>query len=397
MHKILYICSTDLSGESSSMGSVRHIIEVSENLHKLGYRIKLIAPHYSKYPHSTPIDIIYLPIVKIRFLRTIMYEILAPFFILVYIILWSPKLIYWRQSYLTFFPVFLARLLNQKILTEVNGLTIDEIESESLSRLKKKIIKKLERYNYKSSDHLICVAPKIKERIVNHYNIFNEKISVILNGVNSDRMPIINSRKAKKAIGINPEIKVIGFVGHFFPWDGIEYLIEAAPKIIEETKKVKFLIIGHGKWGDHLPELVSRRGLTDYFIFTGKIAWEKLYLYVNAFDVATAPYSNSINMESGRSSLKILEYFACNKPVVASHTVVIPEIVDIDDRCLGKTVKPEDSGELAQAILFFLKNKEKAKNIGNHARAYVLKERSWKVVARRTNNIIKNLITQPKK
>jgi glycosyltransferase involved in cell wall biosynthesis len=221
------------------------------------------------------------------------------------------------------------------------------------------------------------------------------KVSVILNGVNSDRMPVINSKEAKKAVGIDPYIKVIGFVGHFFPWDGIEHLIEAAPKIIQRQKNVRFLIIGHGMWGMHLPKLVSKMDLNDYFIFTGKVPWEKLYIYVNAFDVATAPYSKSINLESGRSSLKILEYFACNKPVVASNTVVIPEVVDIQERSLGMTVKPEDSDELARAILFFLGNGEKTINMGNRGRAYILRERSWEAVARKTNNLIATMITPP--
>jgi glycosyltransferase involved in cell wall biosynthesis len=247
---------------------------------------------------------------------------------LAYILFWKPEIVYWRQAYLTFFPVLLSRLLHKKIITEVNGLTIDEIKSEPISKLRKKILLCFEKYNYKNSSHLICVAPKIKEKIVKYYNLPGRKVSVILNGVNSDRMPVINSKEAKKAVGIDPYIKVIGFVGHFFPWDGIEHLIEAAPKIIQRQKNVRFLIIGHGMWGMHLPKLVSKMDLNDYFIFTGKVPWEKLYIYVNAFDVATAPYSKSINLESGRSSLKILEYFACNKPVVASNTVVIPEVVD---------------------------------------------------------------------
>lgn len=390
--KILYICSSDLSGESGSLGSVRHIFEVCENLCRMGNKIRLIAPRYARYSHSTPIEIIYVPMLKIRFLRTITYEALAPFFILSCILLWKPAVIYWRQSYLTFFPVFLSILSNKKIITEVNGLTIDEIKSETISRFRKNIVLHFEKYNYKNSSHLICVAPVIKERLLKYYKLSKRKISVILNGVNSNRMPVIDSAKAKEALGIDPEMKVIGFVGHFFPWDGIEYLIEAASKIIQKQKNVRFLIIGHGRWGMHLPKLVAKMGLNDFFIFTGKVPWEKLYIYVNAFDVATAPYSKSINIKSGRSSLKILEYFACNKPVVASNTEAIPEIMDIKKRELGLTVKPEDSNELARAILFLLESEETKLSIGNRARAYMQKERSWEAVARKINNLIVTMI-----
>ena len=391
--KILYICSADLSGESGSLGSVRHIMEVSENLFRLGNRIKLIVPKYARYPHSTPIDVIYVPIIKIRFLRTLIYELLAPFFTIVYLIFWRPRIIYWRQAYLTFFPVLLSRLFGKKIITEVNGLTIDEVESEPLPKIRKRLILAFENFNYRFSSHLICVAPRIRARILEYYRLPPDKVSVILNGVNSDRMPVIDPKKAKKEIGLLPDIKVVGFVGHFFPWDGIEYLIEAAPQIIEEIKDIRFLIVGHGQWGEHLPAMAAQKDLTEYFIFTGKVPWERLYLYVNAFDVATAPYSKAINFQSGRSSLKILEYFACKKPVIASQTEIIPEIVDLTEKKLRITVQPEDAKALAEAILSLLKNDDLREQMGKEGRAYVEREKSWKIVAQKTRVIMRALAT----
>jgi glycosyltransferase involved in cell wall biosynthesis len=389
--KILYLCSADLSGESGSLGSVRHIMEVCENLNHLGNRVTLIVPNYAPYPHSTPIDIIYVPIVKVRYLRTLIYEVLAPFFIIAYLVILRPHIVYWRQAYLTVFPVFLSRLFGKKIITEVNGLTIDEVESEPLSRMRKKLILAFEKFNYRFSSHLICVAPQIKDRILEYYRLPPGKVSVILNGVNSERMPVMDPREARKEIGLDPDIHVVGFVGHFFPWDGIEYLIEAAPQIIKEIKDVRFLIIGHGLWGEHLPKLAAQKGLAEYFIFTGKVPWEQLYYYVNAFDVATAPYSKTINFQSGRSSLKILEYFACRKPVVASHTEVIPEVVDLSERGLGIIVKPEDASALAEAILRLLKDDKLRREMAKEGRDYVERERSWKIVAQRTQVIMRSL------
>jgi len=368
-------------------------MEVSENLFHLGNKIKLIVPKYARYPHSTPVDIIYVPLIKIRFLRTFIYELLAPFFFMTCIFFWKPHVVYWRQAYLTIFPVFFSRLFGKKILTEVNGLTIDEVESEPLSRIRKRLILAIENFNYKFSSRLICVAPQIRARILEHYRLPQDKVSVILNGVNSDRMLVLDTKKAKKKIGLPPDIKVVGFVGHFFPWDGIEYLIEAAPKIIKEIKDIRFLIVGHGKWGQHLPDLAAKKGLTKYFIFTGKVPWERLYLYVNAFDVATAPYSKAINFQSGRSSLKILEYFACKKPVVASQTEVIPEVVDLTKKSLGITVQPEDASALANAILCVLKNKKLQEQLSKDGRNYVERERSWKIVAQKTQAIMQSLVS----
>ncbi len=389
--KILYLCSADLSGESGSLGSVRHIMEVSENLCRLGNSVKLIAPCYARYSHSTPVDIVYVPIIKVRFLRTIIYEFLSAFYIFASLFFWKPDIVYWRQAYLTIFPVLLSRFSGKKIITEVNGLTIDEVESEPLSFLRKKIILVFEKINYKLSNHMICVAPQIRKRILNHYNLPEDKVSVILNGVNAEKMPAIETVEAKKKVGLDPKSLVVGFVGHFFPWDGIEHLIGAAQIITKEMEKVRFLIIGHGRWGDHLPDLAAHKGMSDYFIFTGKVPWEKLFYYVNSFDVATAPYSKAINFKSGRSSLKILEYFACKKPVVASRTDVIPEIVDLTKKGFGVTVEPENTKELATAILTLLQNSILRKQMGSGARDYVEQERSWMAVAQRTQTLMQSM------
>jgi glycosyltransferase involved in cell wall biosynthesis len=390
--KILYVCSADLSGQVGSEGSVRHIMEVSENLCRLGHHVRLIAPGFARYRHDTPVKILYVPIVNIRFMRTILAEMLAPLFMIAQFLLWRPVVVYWRQAYLTVFPVLLCKLFGKDILTEVNGLTLDEIESEPLSRWRKTTIIAFEWFNYHLSSHLVCVAPQIRARILKHYHLNPKKVSVVLNGVNAERMPLLDCAAAKAQIGIDPAELVVGFVGHLFPWDGIEYLIDAAPAVIRAVPSVKFVIVGHGQWGEHLSDLAGQRGVADRFVFTGKVPWERLYIYVNAFDIATAPYAKSINTQSGRSSLKILEYFACQKPVVASETDVIPEVVDLHKKGLGITVAPEDARALAQALIHLLNDAPQRASLGKEGRQYVLRERSWSIVSQKIEETLQRII-----
>ena len=386
--KILYICSADLSGETGSLGSVRHIMEVSENLCRLGHQVRLIAPGYHRYAHPTVVRIHYVPIIRRRFLRTICHELFSPLVMLIQLVRWKPDVIYWRQAYLTVIPVLIGRIFGKRVVTEVNGLTLDEVESESISTLRKRTVLIFERINYRFSSHLTCVAPGIRDRIQTHYGLSAKKLSVIQNGVNADRIPLMETGEAKRCIGLTQSEKVVGFVGHFFPWDGLEFLIKAAPEIISAVPDVRFLIIGHGRWGEHLPELARRQGVEAHFTFTGKVPWEGLYLYLNAFDVAVAPYADAINAESGRSSLKILEYFACRKPVIASRTTVIPEIEAIGQHGYGLLVPPEDSSALADAIVRLLCNDDLRTSMCVGARAYVLEERSWYRVAQKTEKIL---------
>lgn len=389
--KILYVCSADLSGESGSLGSVRHIMEVSENMVALGHSVTLLAPAFARYQHKTPVRIVYVPTIRLRFIRTVVAEFLSVMWMLLHLLVWRPNIVYWRQAYLTVCPVLLARLCRRRIVAEINGLTIDELESESISALRKRVIRFFERINYRFASHLICVAPQIRTRILAHYGLHPQKVSVILNGVNAERMPVLDSGQARREIGLDPMDRVIGFVGHFFPWDGLEYLIDSAVRILAREPKALFLIVGHGQWGRHLPDLAKQKGVEERFVFTGKVAWERLYLYVNAFEIAVAPYAKSINEQSGRSSLKLLEYFACEKPVVASRTSVIPEVVDLEERGLGITVTPENSTALAEALLQLMADDSLRLRLGQGGRQYVLGERSWRRVAERTCDILKGL------
>lgn len=392
--KILYICSADLSGQFGSLGSVRHIMEVAENLLKLGHNLILIAPRFrKKYPDKTSVRLTYVPLIPVRFFRTIIYELLSPLYMLFYIIIFHPQIIYWRQSYLTIAPVLLARLLGKKIVVEVNGVTLEEVESEPLNWLRKKAILTFEDFNYRFASHLIVVAPRIKDIISRAYGLASRKVTVLLNGVNIDKIRPLSKLETRKKLGLTADSKIVGFIGHLFPWSGIEVLINAAPLIKNQIPNTKFLIIGHGKWGKKLPDHARLKGMENDFIFTGKIHWNLIHLYINSFDIGVAPYTQSIDTKSG-SSLKILEYLACGKPVVASKTDSIPEIMTLKEKNLGILVPPEKPDALAKAIVKLLKDKSFLEHVSIRCRSYVEKERSWIEVAKKTQKLLLDLISE---
>ena len=78
--------------------------------------------------------------------------------------------------------------------------------------------------------------------------------------------------------------------------------------------------------------------------------------------------------------------------MVASETEVIPEIVDLAEKGLGLTVQPEDARALADAILHLLENESLRKKMGQDGRDYVERERSWQIVAQKTQYIMNTLV-----
>jgi len=84
----------------------------------------------------------------------------------------------------------------------------------------------------------------------------------IENGVNLERFRPMDKFEARRQLGL-PETGYIyiGWVGYFFPWSGVETLLEAAKKILAEFPNARFIIVGHGIWGTHLSDFAQSLGL----------------------------------------------------------------------------------------------------------------------------------------
>jgi glycosyltransferase involved in cell wall biosynthesis len=238
-------------------------------------------------------------------------------------------------------------------------------------------------------DRLIAVTPQIKEKVCWGYGIPVEKIAVILNGVDTERCRPMDRFEARRRLGLSPSAQYIGFVGYFFPWSGLEVLIDSALRILERIPGVRFLIVGSGIWGTHLPGLVEKRGLSECFDFVGTVPWEKVPAYINAFDVAVAPY---LAINSSGSSMKIIEYLACGVSVVASRTPNIPETLLVERQGVGISVPPGSPQALADALVDLLNDGQIREEMGVKGRAFVVRERSWEKVARQTVQVMRPLI-----
>jgi glycosyltransferase involved in cell wall biosynthesis len=205
------------------------------------------------------------------------------------------------------------------------------------------IVKWCQKIYFGNASVVITVTPKIAERIHEVYGIPKEKLVPIENGVNLERFRPMDKFEARRQLGL-PETGYIyiGWVGYFFPWSGVETLLEAAKKILAEFPNARFIIVGHGVWGTHLSDFAQSLGLKVHLMkplnnapshspsiplpdpatwqvcFTGEVANELVPVFINSWDIATAPYPGGRNEKSGGSSMKIREYFGCGVPVVTT-------------------------------------------------------------------------------
>ncbi|MBZ4646311.1 MAG: glycosyltransferase [Clostridia bacterium] len=284
---------------------------------------------------------------------------------------------------------FLAKKLWRKTLIfEINGIAFQEQAVSQISskhnshiiKILRKIRKKKELFIWNKADALIVVTNQIKQFLIS-YGVCEKKINVILNGANTNLFKPMKSDLARKELGFNNQSPFVCFVGNLVSWQGLNYLIDAA-EIVCKSKNVTFLIVGEGPLKKELLEQVHCKELESNFIFTGRVPYEQVPVYINASDLCVVPKIKSLS--SGYSPLKLYEYMACAKPVIATNTEGFEILNQINS---GITVNTENSTEFANAIVYLLENKHLSLHMGDNGLAYVNKEHSWETVASKSMDV----------
>lgn len=196
----------------------------------------------------------------------------------------------------------------------------------------------------------IAVSGAVKDFMIKNNISYEEKIKVIYNG--------IEPTKAQAKIFTHGEDYLIGTVGTIIPLKGMQYLIQAMPKVLEEFPKARLEIIGEGSFKKYLQQEVKKLKLTKFVDFIGFEAdvqkrLSKLDLYVQP----------SISESFG---LAIVQAMSVGLPIVATKTGGIPEVVT--ENKSGILVKSANASALAEAIRKILQDPALAKRMGDFAR-----------------------------
>ena len=371
-------------------GNSIHICELSRNLLGLGHNVTVIVePKDTKY-ECGGIEVKYVEYINVRMLGMISFELhafLAGLFIAIRQKT-RPDIIYMRHSLFFNCGYFLSKLLRIPVITEVNGLIVDESRlRESKSN---RLIDRIERFNLARTDKFIAVTSRLKQVLMKEYDIAESKITVVQNGANTRLFKPIDTFKTRRELNLANDCNYVCFAGGLAPWQGVEYLIHAAPRILKEILDTKFLIVGDGPKKQELVELAEKTGVSDNFIFTGTVPYEEVPKYINASDVCVVPKRP---LKSGYSPLKLYEYMACGKPVVASR---LEGFEILEKQKAGILVEPENPEDLAKAIIKLLEDKKLREEMGGNGREYVVKNHSWENVAKKVAEVCESTVREHK-
>lgn len=377
--RILYTSNLDLRSKG---GAKIHFIELGRNLSKLGHELLTLVPGYSpRESQNYGLNIHYIPTFKESLLAYLWAEFLRFFYLIFFIIKFRPQVIYARPVRLDLTPSLLAWFFRIPYVMERNEILEDSLRMRGFSEVIVRSMKLIEQINFRLSNKVVCVTEGIKREIVQRYGVNQDKLIVIPNGANVELLQPMDKRECRRKLGLEEDAFYVGFIGSFAPWHGLEILIDSAKQVKEQGySKIKYLLVGDGQLKASLEQRVKDYKLEGEIQFSGWVAYEEIPYYINAFDVAVAPFTRERNDIIGLSPLKLYEYLACGCPIIASRVEGVKQVVE-ESQC-GYLFEPGDIKDLARRILQAYTERDKLSAMGLGGRQLVLTKHSWQSTAR---------------
>lgn len=218
------------------------------------------------------------------------------------------------------------------------------------------------------------------------------RVHTVLNGIDLARWdPTIDGTPIRREFAIPDRAPLLVSVSRLFSWKGQRELVRALPLVQKEVPDVFLLIVGadaghvQGKsFTEELRELARELGIADRVIFAGKRS--DVPQVMAACDLFTLP---SFEEPFG---LVFLEAMAMQKPVIALNNGGTPEVVEHGRT--GLLSPPWDVPALASNIVALLRDRERARRMGEAGRARVLESFTAQRMARDAANAYREVLAQ---
>ncbi len=212
-------------------------------------------------------------------------------------------------------------------------------------------------------DRVIAVSQAAGDFLVHGKGYPGGKIVVVPNGRDlAAYAPGRHRQAVRKELGLDAGTPLVGVVGRLEAQKGHRYLVDAWATIVRELPDARLLVVGEGSLRTALESQVRARGVAGALIFAGFRA--DVPRLLDAVDVVALP-----SLYEGLP-LTAIEAAAMARPLVATAVDGTPEVVR--DGETGVLVPPADPPALARGLLAVLGDPERARRMGEAARALAL-------------------------
>ena len=240
--------------------------------------------------------------------------------------------------------------------------------------LRYRLTRWLETRAIKRADHLFTICEGLRADMAQR-GVVPAKITVIPNAVDIESFEPGGQPDLalKRSLGLG-DASVVGFIGSFYAYEGLDLLLAAMPAMLAQRPEVRLLLVGGGPQDQALKAQAQQLGIADKVIFTGRVPHAEVQRYYDLVDVLAYP-RHSMRLTELVTPLKPLEAIAQGRLLVASDVGGHKEL--IRDGHTGVLFKAGDAAALAGAVVQLLGAPESWAALREAGRRFVEQERNW--------------------
>ena len=233
----------------------------------------------------------------------------------------------------------------------------------------------LETHAIRRAGHVFTICEGLRQDIVAR-GIPSAKVTVIPNAVDVEGFQL--AQPADPALQARWGLQgrtVLGFIGSFYAYEGLDLLVAAMPQLVQQRPDLCLLLVGGGPQEAALKAQVQLLGLTDRVVFTGRVPHAEVNRYYDLIDLLAYP-RHSMRLTELVTPLKPLEAMAQGHLFVASDVGGHKELIRHGET--GWLFKADDRDALAGAVLDVLAHRDRWPQLRANGRRFVEDVRNWR-------------------
>jgi len=269
-----------------------------------------------------------------------------------------------------------AKTHNLPFVYEIRSFWEDGVD-QSTTSLRYRLARGLETRVVKRADAVVGIAKPILRDIAAR-GVAESRLFHVPNGVDSARFnprPRDNDLAAQLGLA---GIPILGFIGTFFPWEGVAWLVGAASALHRRGVCFKLLIVGDGADTAAVRAAIQEQNAGDFVRYLGRVSHEEVERYYSLMDVLIYP-RRRLRITEAVTPLKPLEAMALGKAILGSNVGGIRELIDAE--LTGILFEPGDIEDFCRQSERLLKDPALRQKLGQQARTKACEEKDWKTVA----------------
>ena len=310
----------------------------------------------------------------------------------------KPDLIHAHSPALTgMAAIFAARRFGLPVVYEMRASWEDGAVEHGTARagsLRYRLSRALETWVLRRADAVTTICDGLRRDIVSR-GIPQDKVTVIPNAVDPVRFRTDGRRNPVLARRLQLDgADVVGFIGSFYGYEGLDLLVRALPRMLEQKPSVRLLLVGGGYQEEEqaLKQQAIALGIADKIVFAGRVPHAEVPDYYNLVDAFVYPRHRTRLTETV-TPLKPLEAMAQGRAVVASDVGGHREL--IRDGETGRLFQAGNADALADAVIGLLKDRDATAAMRAKARRFVEAERNWAASVRRYAEVYAPILNTP--